>query len=350
MADSRPGGEPTEDPTPRRLKEARDRGQIAYSGDFTSSAGFLAGVGALVAGGGALAVVLVEVVRGGLARAVAPGELDAGEALRALVVDVLRASAPVVGAAFVAALVVGGLQAGGLFTLQPLVPKGERLNPLAGLQRMFSRDAAAQLVKALVKMAIVAAVLWAALAPRVGELVRLVGADATRAAGWTWALVADVALRVALAYALVGAADYLWTRRRWLHGLRMTREEVKREYKEQEGDPQHKAERQRLHRELLRHRMVESVRTASVVIVNPTHLAVALRWDEATMGAPEVVAKGEALVAAQIREVARQAGVPIYRDVQLARALHQLELGDEIPEALYDAVAEVLRFLKEDVR
>ena len=105
-------------------------------------------------------------------------------------------------------------------------------------------------------------------------------------------------------------------------------------------------ERQRMHREILRHRMVESVRTADCVIVNPEHIAVALRYDQASMDAPEVVAKGEDLVAQQIREVARRHGVPIYRDVALARALHQLELGDEIPEALYDAVAEVLRFVQ----
>ena len=125
----------------------------------------------------------------------------------------------------------------------------------------------------------------------------------------------------------------------------MTREEVKREHKESEGDPRHKQERQRLHRDLLRHQMVEAVRTADCVIVNPDHIAVALKFDEAAMGAPQVVAKGERLVAQQIKEVARHHGVPIYRDVPLARALNELELGDEIPEALYEAVAEVLRFV-----
>jgi flagellar biosynthetic protein FlhB len=347
MADDRPGGEPTEEPTPRRLRQAREQGQIAYSGDFTSSAAFLAAAGALVAGSAFLATELTRVVRTGVERAAAGGEIDPGGALVTLLQDVARLVGPILGASFVAAAVVGYLQSGGLFTLQPLAPKAEKLNPLAGLKRIFSRDAFAQLVKALAKTAIVVAVAWWTLAPHVGDFPRLAGAKAAAAASFTWTLAARLLVRVAVAYVVIGAADYLWTRRRWLKGLRMTREEVKREHKEQEGDPQHKAERQRMHREILRHRMVESVRTADCVIVNPTHLAIALRYDQSTMSAPEIVAKGEDLVAEQIREVARQHGVPIYRDVALARALHQLELGDEIPESLYDAVAEVLRFVQQ---
>jgi flagellar biosynthetic protein FlhB len=176
-------------------------------------------------------------------------------------------------------------------------------------------------------------------------LPNLPGTAADRAAAFTWALVIKLALRVALAYAVLGAADYLWQRHRHHRRLRMTREQVKQEHKEQEGDPQHKAERRRLHQELLRHAMIEAVRQADCVVVNPAHIAVALRWDQASMAAPEVVAKGHDLVAAEIREVARQFGVPIYRDVPLARALDGLELGDQIPESLYEAVAEVLRFI-----
>jgi flagellar biosynthesis protein FlhB len=339
----KPGGEPTEEPTPRRLRQAREKGQIAQSGDFTSAAGFLAGAGALTAGAGALARELERVTRAGLERAAA-GEVTAG-ALAPVLGDVLRLSLPVVGAAFGAAVVVGFLQSGGLLTLQPLAPRADKLNPLAGLGRLVSRDRLFELGKALVKMAIVAAVAWTAIRPHLGELPRLAGAPPARAAAFTWSLVSSLLVRVAVAYAVVGVADLLWQRWRWRRGLRMTREEVKREHKEDEGDPQHKAERRRLHQEILRHAMVEAVRSADVVVVNPEHIAVALRWAEGEMQAPEVVAKGEDLVAQQIREVARQFGVPVYRDVALARSLHQLELGDEIPEDLYDAVAEVLRFV-----
>jgi type III secretion system FlhB-like substrate exporter len=127
--------------------------------------------------------------------------------------------------------------------------------------------------------------------------------------------------------------------------MMMTREEVKREHKEAEGDPKHRSERQRLHRELSEQRLVDDVRKADFVVVNPEHIAVAVRYDRDADAAPTVVAKGERLLAERIKEVAREAGVPIYRDVALARALNELPEGDEIPEALYEAVAELLRVL-----
>lgn len=344
MSDNRPGGEPTEEPTPRRLRQARERGQIAKSDELTSAAAFAAAALALAASAGSLGGRLVAAVRTGIERA-ASAESVPGAVLRGAVEELALLLGPVLGAAFVAALLVGGVQAGGLFTPKALLPRGERLNPVAGLKRMVSAQAASALVRSVVKLVVVAAVAVWTLAPRVGDLPRLCGAPAVRALAWTWDVGMTLLLRVAVAYALLGAADYLWQRRAFWKGLRMTREEVKREHKETEGDPQHKAERQRLYRELLRHQMIEAVRTADCVIVNPDHIAVALRWVEGEMNAPQVVAKGERLVAHQIKEVARRYGVPIYRDVALARALHELELGDEIPEELYDAVAEVLRFV-----
>jgi flagellar biosynthesis protein FlhB len=141
----------------------------------------------------------------------------------------------------------------------------------------------------------------------------------------------------------LGAADYAWRRHQHRRSLRMTRPEVRREQKETEGDPRHKAERQRLHRELAEQRMLADVRKADFVVVNPDHIAVALQYDRQGDAAPLVLAKGERLLAEKIKEVAREAGVPIFRDVNLARALRELEEGDEIPEALYEAVAEILR-------
>jgi flagellar biosynthetic protein FlhB len=150
-------------------------------------------------------------------------------------------------------------------------------------------------------------------------------------------------VRLALAALALGVLDYLWQRARHQRSLRMTREEVRREIKETEGDPRHKAERQRLHREVLEQRMLADVRKADFVVINPEHIAVALRYDRDGQGAPVVVARGERLLAERIKEVAREAGVPIFRDVPLAHALAALQEGDEIPEPLYEAVAEILR-------
>jgi flagellar biosynthetic protein FlhB len=151
--------------------------------------------------------------------------------------------------------------------------------------------------------------------------------------------------RLALAAVAIGVLDYLWQRHRHRQSLRMTREEVKRERKEVEGDPLHKAERQRLHREALEQRRVGDVREADFVVVNPDHVAVAVRYDRGGPSAPVVVAKGERLLAERIKEIAREAGVPIFRDVALARSLRDVEEGAPIPETLYDAVAEILRLV-----
>jgi flagellar biosynthesis protein FlhB len=341
---SQPQSDATEEPTPRRLRRARDEGQIASSPDLGASAALAAGVLTLIAGGGVLAQGLVTMTRAHLERA--PAGANLGGSLEAAIMDVGRLSLPVVGAAAIAALVVGGLQAGGLFTWKPLAPRLDRLDPVAGLGRMFGGEALVGVLKGLVKLAVVSVVAWLTLAPHLGALPHLAGAAPSRWAGATFELALTLALRVTIAFAVLGAADYLWQRRKHLVRLRMTRDEVRREHREDEGDPQHKAERRRMHQELLRHSMVEAVRTADCVIVNPEHIAVALRYDQATMGAPQVVATGEDLVAAHIREVARQHGVPIFRDVPLARALAGLEPGDEIPEALYEAVAELLRVLE----
>jgi flagellar biosynthesis protein FlhB len=162
-------------------------------------------------------------------------------------------------------------------------------------------------------------------------------------AGAMGVLAAQLAERVAVVAVALGLADYLWTRRRHMQGLRMTREEVTREHKESEGDPTHRAERQRLHRELAEQRMLADVRKADFVVVNPDHIAVALRYDRDGEAAPVVVARGERLLAERIRQAAREAGVPIFRDVTLARSLRHLAEGQEIPAALYEAVAEILR-------
>jgi flagellar biosynthetic protein FlhB len=156
---------------------------------------------------------------------------------------------------------------------------------------------------------------------------------------------AAVALHVGIVAAFLAALDVVHARHAFLKRMRMTRVEVQRELKESEGEPHRKAERRRLHHEILEHQMFEAVAQADCVVINPDHLAVALRHDAESPGAPRVVARGRRLMAAKIREIARQHGIPIIRNVPLARALVELELDQEIPAELYPAVAEVLRFV-----
>jgi len=197
--------------------------------------------------------------------------------------------------------------------------------------------------KGLLKATLVALLAWLTVRPLLAGLAALAGAPIPKMATAMGVVSSRLAERVALVALALGLADYVLVRRRHVGRLRMTREEVKREYKESEGDPSHRAERQRLHRELMEQRMVAEVRKADFVVVNPDHIAVALRYDRDGEAAPIVVARGERLVAERIKEVAREAGVPIFRDVTLARSLRELAEGAEIPAALYEAVAEILR-------
>jgi flagellar biosynthesis protein FlhB len=339
----RPAGERTEQPTARRLAEARRRGEVARSRDLGSAvvlAAFVV-VAALGAGPavGRLVVYLRATLAGAAAAPAGPGALAAalGEASAALTLPL--------GIVALAALVAGVAQTGGLFTFQPVRLEPGRVLPSA--RRVLSAAALAEVGKGLVVIALVGALAWVTARSFLPALAHLPGRPARSVLGALAALAETFGVRVTLAALALGALDYLWQRARHQRGLRMTREEVKREVRETEGDPRHKIERQRLHRALSEQRMLADVRKADFVVVNPEHIAVALRYDRDGQSAPRVVAKGERLLAERIKEVAREAGVPIFRDVSLARSLGALEEGDEIPEALYEAVAEILRVVYE---
>lgn len=331
----------TEQPTPRRLREARRRGEVAVSGELSGAAAFAGGLAALVIGGPSLASELARAVRGGLALAAA-GAAPPEAVLRAATATVLRLAVPVAAAAAAAGGVAAALQAGFAVAPEALRPRLERIDPLRGLRRLA---APAQLLRAalgLAKAAVLVALLARWVTTHAGGLAQLPRAGAASLLGGAPVLL-GLALRLLAAFALFGAADWVLARRRHLRALRMTRDEVRREQKEEDGDPSHRAERRRRHRALLE---AGPVSRATVVIVNPTHVAVALRHDRGGEDAPRLVAKGAGLAAARIRSAARRAGVPIVRDVPLARALHRLaEVGDEIPEELYEAAAAVLAHL-----
>jgi flagellar biosynthesis protein FlhB len=336
-------GEPTEEPTPKRIEDARGRGEIAYSRDLASAAAMTAAIAALTFSGPQMTARLLAYWRSALAAAPAGGapSVALGAGLEAMA----RALAVPLVAAATLALGVGLLQTRGLLALGAIKPDLARLSPVAGLKRAFGGQAALAVGKGLLKVVLVGVLAWVTVRPVLGGVTALAGAAPGRFLGALGTLAGRLAGRVALVALALGVADYLFAFRRHHRGLRMTRQEVKRESKESEGDPSHRAERQRLHRELSEQRMVAEVRKADFVVVNPDHIAVALRYDREGDAAPVVIACGERLVAERIKEVARQAGVPIFRDVTLARSLRDLPEGEEIPAALYEAVAEVLRVL-----
>lgn len=328
----------TEEPTQQRLAEARRRGSIAVSRDLLSGVTGLAICAALVLGARAWIGGLAAYLRLALGNAASrPSLALAGWAALHAAGDGLLLP---LGVAVVAALAAGLMQTRGLFSTYPLRFEFRRARPSAG--GLLGGAAFAELSKSLLKAAVVAVLAWWTLAPALSDVAHLAGAPAGSALALFGLLGARLGLRLAAAAAVLGAADYLWQRHRHAKSLRMSREELKREHKESEGDPLHKAERQRLHREILEQQMIDEVRRANLVLVDHDRLAVALCYDPDQTGAPVVVAKGERLVAAMIREVAREARVPVLGGGALAQALREVEEGDEIPESAFEAVAELL--------
>jgi len=333
-------GERTERPTPRRLAEARRRGEVAVSRELTGAVSLVAGLAALAACGPWWLGALAGEVRGGLLAAI-EAERPPGGALRSAAWAVLRLSAVPALAALAGALATSALQTGGIVSLAPLAPRLERVDPFRGLARLFSPSRLASLGLGLVQAALLlaAALLgWRRTSATLGQLPRSEDPGPALAA-----LLWPLAWRLAGVLLLLGGADWLLVRWRHQRGLRMSRDELRREAKEEDGDPRHRAERRRIHRALAESAPVSR---ATCLVVNPTHVAVALRHRRGSGEAPRVLAKGIGQAAALLRARARRAGVPVVSDPPLARALHRLaEVGDEIPEELYDAAAAVIAHL-----
>ncbi len=345
MAD-RPGGEPTEQPTPRRLQKAREQGQVAKSRDLSGAVIYWAVVGVMVGAGGWMAGHVLFAGRTIFSRAAT--DLHPKALLVWAATQVLLVIGPILGAALLAAVAVGAAQARGILTLAPLKPKLERLDPIKGLGRMFGKQALFNFLKTLAVFTLAAVLVYWVLSDLASVIVRLVGTRPDSFALVVWALAKALLFKMGLLFVIVGLADYAFQRHRHIKGLMMTKYEVKKESKEQEGDPQHKAKRMQFHQEIVQEAMMQAVVDADFVVTNPTRLAVAMRYDEQHDRAPVVVAKGQNLTAQRIREIAQRAGVPVYRDVAVARALWELEIDQEIPERLYEAVAAILRMLREE--
>lgn len=340
--------EKTEAASPRRLEKAREEGQIARSRELTTFLMLAVGVSALWLS----ASFLYQGLSGVLRRALGfetrvtqdPGAMvslatqGAGEALWVVL--------PVFGALAIAA-VLGSVALGGLvFSAKPMAFKLSKLNPLSGLKRIFSAQTLVELVKAMLKAFLVGGVAASAIWYFHDDMLGLMHAAPAAALLRALHLVALCCALIVAALLLVPLLDVPWQIWSHLKKLRMSKEDVRQEHKESDGDPHIKARIRQQQRAMARRRMMTQVPLADVVVTNPTHYAVALRYEEGAGSAPRVIAKGSGLVAARIREIAADSRVPTLEAPPLARALHQhVELGQEIPVALYTAVAEVLAWV-----
>lgn len=339
--------ERTEAPSPRRLEQAREEGQIARSPELSAFAVLMAGSGGLwFAGDHLFGGLKALMVRGMSIDAVADDTGAMQTVLLQTTTDTMVLMAPLFAVMVLVALAAPLGLSGWLFTFKPVEPDFSRLNPLKGLARMVSGHALAELGKALAKAAVIGTVAALVLWGQTEELMNLMALPLDRGIVEMGHIVVWSLAVIASGMILIVAIDVplqLW---RHTSRLRMSREDVKKEMKETEGDPQVKAAIRSQQREMARRRMMAAVPTADVVVTNPAHYAVALSYADKTMRAPRVVAKGSELVAARIREIAAEHRVPVLESPPLARALYRhAEIGDEIPETLYTAVAEVLAYV-----
>jgi len=341
--------ERTEAATPRRREEARRRGEVARSRDLSGAAVLLAGVAALgMAGGTALASFARRLLAesAGWVAARPLSEQAASDLLRSVAMQTLSALAPFLVGMAAVVLVVNLVQARGVFSLQPVAVNWARMNPVAGFGRLMSLESSFTLVKSLLKLAVLGLVAYLAIARRWYPILALSDSEPRQILAAMRAMALGLAVYTSLGFLAIAVVDYLFQFRQHEQNLRMTRQEVIREYRETEGDPLIKSRIRAVARALSRRQMLRRVAEADVVVTNPTHIAVALKYDPAEGAAPIVLAMGARKLASRIRELARAAGVPLIENPPLAQALYATaKVGAPIPPALYLAVAEVLAFV-----
>ncbi|KFE71783.1 type III secretion system export apparatus subunit SctU [Hyalangium minutum] len=339
--------EKTEEPTQKKLQDSRKKGQVWKSKDLTGVFVLLVGLGAVKATWGNIEEKVTILFRYSFDQMSKPDSLQIAtfHLMEMGLSAVLTLVAPVIGACAVVAGLAEFLQVGSLFTLDPLMPKLEKLNPIQGLKNMFSKKTAVELIKNLAKISVAGYVIFGVIRDGMGMVVQTVRMDVPGIMGVMGEMVYRVAFKIGLIFLLFSIFDIWWQRKSYMKDMMMSKDEVKKEYKESEGDPHHKAHRKQMHQEIMESAQMESVKGADVIVTNPDHVAVALKYDREKDGAPRVLAKGLDSKAEQIKALAKAADVPLLRNVPLAHALLRVDVGQDIPEELYDAVAEVLNFV-----
>jgi flagellar biosynthesis protein FlhB len=340
--------EKTEMPSPKRREESRKEGQVAFSREVSAVAllgsflllFYFLGSSMVSSFANALRYAFENLVMSELTIPV----------LEDLTKAFLRYSLIILIPFFITAVVIGlfssVIQVGLHFSLKPLVPKLSKLSPLQGFGRIFSKRSLSELFKSLFKMGVIGYIGYYTFTSSLDQIVSLTAVDSRELLSHSAAIIADFVFRLFLAFLLLSVFDYLFQRWDLEQKLKMSKQEVKEEQKQTEGDPILKARIRQIQQQLSQARMMQEVPGADVVISNPTHFAIALKYDREVMQAPKVVAKGMDYIALRIIEIAGESGVVVYQNPGVARALYfQVELGDSVPEAFYKAVAEILAFV-----
>lgn len=345
-------GEKTEEATAKSLQNARKRGDVPRSQDLTSALLLMVAIVVLWAVGPHMGAWLSESLQESINYAAAfRGELNQETALDALLAAtkiMALVLLPLFGILFIMSLLSGYLQVGPIMAFEAVKPNFAKINPAENFQTKFFKSRPyIELLKTLVKITVTGFVIATVLYTARQDLIELTHQPAPRVASFTLALIFEIGMKVGLAFLLVGIGDFFLQKFLYMREKRMTKVDWMRDMKETEGNPEQKSLRKQLFQEITTQSMLAAIPRSDALLTNPTHVAVALRYDPKQMNAPTVVAKGAELMAAQMRQIADESKVPIVRDITLARALYELDIDQEIPNELFEAVAVVLRFVYE---
>ncbi len=345
------GGEKTEEATPKKLDDARGEGQAPRSQELNTASMLLVLVLGIKIFGGFIYDKIYESYYFYMTNMAdyATNEFTLNRSLNLFTFgmkEVLFMILPISLFGVLVAFVVGVKQVKWRITTKPLKPKLSKLNPIKGFKKIVSKDKIVELVKSIVKLLVLFWVVFSYIQDQWGMIVNIYQLDVVAAVHLIIETVLDIALRIALVFLVIAFADLYYQRRKFKKDMRMTKQEVKDEYKNSEGNPEIKGAIRRKMQEASRRRMMQAIPEADVVITNPTHLAVALRYDKDTAEAPVVIAKGADYLAEKIKDIARANRIQIVENKPVARILyHNVEIGSEIPPELYQMVAEILAYV-----
>jgi len=342
-----PAQEKTEKPTPRRRREARKKGQVAKSQELNNVAIILAATLFFLFMGKVFFSGLSQIMKGVFSDlyTLSITEDNFFSYLTKGAVSVFKIFLPIVLVLMVAGIIIGVAQTGLMFTFDSIAPKFDRINPIKGAQKLFSRRGAVEVVKALFKVGGVSYLIFSGIRGNMAIFSTYTYMDVDQILVSFTKILFSILFKIIGFLLIVAILDYIFQKFDFEKSIMMTKQEVKDEFKQTEGDPQVKSRIRSMQRQLARQRMMQEVPKAKVVITNPTHIAVALKYDNG-MRAPEVVAKGVRLIAEKIKEVAEKYNIPIVENPPLARELYEkVEIGEQIPPELYKAVAEVLAYI-----
>lgn len=344
------GGEKTEKATPKKRSEARKKGQILQSREITSSLVLMFTIYTLKITGGNIYNEIAAFLKNVYSRYTEINTIFESGSFTKLFIEVIIVIAKVITPLFAVAFMMGiaasYMQVGYMFTTETLSPKLNRISPLSGLKRMFSLRSIAELVKSIFKILVVGYVAFTYLKSQSNNVLKLMDMDVQGTAKYIASTCMEVAIRICAVLIVLGVADYLYQWWEYEKNLKMSKQEIKEEYKQLEGNPEIKGKIKQKQRQMSMRRMMQEVPKADVVITNPTHFAIAIKYDSVEAAAPIVLAKGQDFMAQKIKEIAKDNRIEIVENKPLARTLYdQVEIGESIPAELYQAVAEVLAFV-----